>query len=97
MTGGGPAGARPDLSGRAGAGTGRPAPATGPAPSLGGRRGGPTTPSPRKAAPRDAEQETWEYGDGDDELWVTESSAAGVVEAPAEHRPREQGRTLGQS
>ncbi|MFI7552608.1 hypothetical protein ACIBQ2_22995 [Micromonospora sediminimaris] len=97
VTGGGAAGARPDLSGRAAAGTGRPAPTTGPAPSLGGRRGGPTTPSPRKGAPRDAEQETWEYGDGDDELWVTESSAAGVVEAPVEHRPREQGRTLGQS
>ncbi|WP_433530408.1 hypothetical protein ACQPYA_30350 [Micromonospora sp. CA-263727] len=90
------AGGRPDLSGRAGTGAGRPAPTTGPAPSLGGRRGGPATPVPRQAARRDDEPETWEYGDGDDELWATESSAVGVVEAPAEHRPREQGRALGQ-
>ncbi|MGC5054866.1 hypothetical protein ACLQ2S_25850 [Micromonospora sp. DT48] len=97
LTGGGTAGPRPDLGGRTGAGTGRPAPTTGPAPSLGGRRGGPTAPPPRKAAPRDDAEETWEYGDGDDELWVTESSAVGVVEAPAEHRPREQGKALGQN
>ncbi len=90
-------GPRPDLSGRAGAGTGGRAPTTGPAPSLSGRRGGPAGPAPRKGAARsDAEQETWEYGDGDDELWVTESSAVGVVEAPVEHRPREQGKALGQ-
>ncbi|GIJ29636.1 hypothetical protein Vqi01_47980 [Micromonospora qiuiae] len=87
-------GARPDLSGRAG--SARPAPATGPAPSLGGRRGGPVTPGPHKAVPHAGQQETWEYGDGD-ELWDTESSAVGVVEAPTEQRPREQGRALGQS
>ncbi|MEW2477593.1 MULTISPECIES: hypothetical protein [Micromonospora] len=86
---------RPDLSGRTGAA--RPAPATGPGPSLSGRRGAPAAPGARKGTQHDLEQETWEYGDGDDELWVTESSAVGVVEAPAEHRPREQGRTLGQS
>ncbi|MEU6024912.1 hypothetical protein [Micromonospora sp. NPDC047134] len=86
---------RPDLNGRAGAA--RPAPTTGPAPSLGGRRGGPVLPGPRKDAQRDQDQDTWEYGDGDDELWATEASAVGVVEAPAEHRPREQGRALGQS
>ncbi len=87
-------GGRPGLSGRTG--TGRPAPTTGPAPSLGGRRGGPAAPGQRNAGQRDVEQETWEYGDGDDELWATESSAVGVVEAPTEHRPREQGRALGQ-
>ncbi|GIJ24736.1 hypothetical protein [Micromonospora lutea] len=96
-TGGGTVGPRPDLGGRAGAGAARPAPTTGPAPSLGGRRGGPTAPAAaRKGASRDADQETWEYGDGDDELWATESSAVGVVEAPTEHRPREQGKALGQ-
>ncbi|RIV34348.1 WXG100-like domain-containing protein [Micromonospora radicis] len=82
---------RGGLSGRTG--TGRPAPTTGPGPSLAGRRGGP---GPRTGAQRDPEQETWEYGDGDDELWATESSGTGAVEAPAEHRPREQGRALGQ-
>ncbi|MFV2103761.1 hypothetical protein [Micromonospora sp. LOL_024] len=90
-------GTRPDLSGRAGSGTGRPAPTTGPAPSLGGRRAGSAGPGPRRGTERpDADQETWEYGEGDDELWVTGSSAVGVVGAPAEHRPREQGRALGQ-
>ncbi|QOC95406.1 hypothetical protein [Micromonospora craniellae] len=88
-------GARPGLSGRTGAT--RPAPTTGPAPSLGGRRAGSSVPRPRTGQGRDGEQETWEYGDGDDELWVTESSAVGVVEAPTEQRPREQGRALGQS
>ncbi|MGW0505204.1 hypothetical protein [Micromonospora sp. NPDC003241] len=88
-------GARPGLTGRTGAA--RPAPTTGPAPSLGGRRGGGSVPKPRTGQARDGEQETWEYGEGDDELWVTESSAVGVVEAPAEQRPREQGRALGQA
>ncbi|MEV6695179.1 hypothetical protein AB0M35_27275 [Micromonospora sp. NPDC051196] len=86
---------RPDLNGRTGAA--RPAPTAGPAPSLGGRRGGPAVPGPRKGTQPGLEQETWEYGDGDDELWVTESSAVGAVEAPVEHRPREQGKALGQS
>ncbi|MEU5553776.1 hypothetical protein ABZ738_28785 [Micromonospora sp. NPDC047793] len=87
-------GARPGLTGRTGAA--RPAPTTGPAPSLGGRRVGGSVPKPRTGQARDGEQETWEYGEGDDELWVTESSAVGVVEAPAEQRPREQGKALGQ-
>ncbi|BCJ59699.1 WXG100 family type VII secretion target [Micromonospora endophytica] len=87
-------GTRPALDGRAG--VARPAPATGPAPSLGGRTA-PTTPTPNRAGARKGKPETWEYGDGDDELWHTEASAVGVVEAPAEHRPREQGRSLGQS
>ncbi|WP_236145922.1 hypothetical protein, partial [Verrucosispora sp. SN26_14.1] len=77
-------------------GAARPAPTTGPAPSLGGRRVGGSVPKPRTGQARDGEQETWEYGEGDDELWVTESSAVGVVEAPAEQRPREQGKALGQ-
>ncbi|WP_341718054.1 hypothetical protein QQG74_30440 [Micromonospora sp. FIMYZ51] len=86
---------RPDLSGRTGAA--RPAPATGPAPSLGGRRAAPIAKTPGKGAGRAGNQETWEYGDGDDELWVTESPGAGVIEAPVERRPREQGRALGGS
>ncbi|MER7471756.1 hypothetical protein ABT351_13725, partial [Micromonospora sp. NPDC000018] len=88
------AGARPDLTGR---GAARPAPATGPAPSLGGSRGGPAVPGARSAAHRaEDELETWEYGEGDDELWTTEPAAAGSIEAPAEHRPQQQGKALGQ-
>ncbi|SCL21578.1 PPE family [Micromonospora nigra] len=90
-------GGQPDLKGRAAAGGGRAAPTTGPVPSLGGRRGGPTVPARASTRPADDEQETWQYGDGDDELWVTESTAVGAIEAPAEHRPREQGKALGQS
>ncbi|MFG3419859.1 hypothetical protein ACIBTZ_23215 [Micromonospora sp. NPDC049460] len=87
-------GARPDLTGR---GAARPAPTTGPAPSLGGRRGGPAVPGSRSAAHRaEDESETWEYGEGDDELWATESASAGTIEAPVEHRPRQQGKALGQ-
>ena len=41
--------------------------------------------------------ESWEYGEGDDELWATETeTVTPVVEAPTEHRPQQQGRTLGQ-
>lgn len=90
-------GARPDLTGRGAAGATRPAPTTGPAPSLGGRRGGPAVPGPRGAARRaEDEQETWEYGEGDDELWATDSAAVGTIEAPTEHRPQQQGKALGQ-
>ncbi|GAB2931713.1 hypothetical protein GCM10027280_19270 [Micromonospora polyrhachis] len=89
--------AQPNLTGRGAPGTGRPAPTTGPAPSLGGRRG-PAVPPQRTAGrkPEDA-TEDWEYGDGDDELWVTESTAVGNIEAPTEHRPQQQGKALGQS
>ncbi|SCL56791.1 hypothetical protein GA0070606_2663 [Micromonospora citrea] len=91
------AGARPDLSGRGAGGAPRPAPTTGPAPSLGGRRGGPAVPGSRSAArPAEDEPETWEYGEGDDELWTTEPVAVGNIEAPAEHRPQQQGKALGQ-
>ncbi|MFF0150123.1 hypothetical protein [Micromonospora sp. NPDC005203] len=87
-------GARPDLTGR---GAARPAPTTGPAPSLGGRRGGPAVPGPRAGARRaEDEQETWEYGEGDDELWTTDPAAVGTIEAPTEHRPQQQGKALGQ-
>ncbi|MEU4680163.1 hypothetical protein [Micromonospora sp. NPDC023737] len=89
--------ARPDLTGRGAAGAARPAPTTGPAPSLGGRRGGPAAPGARSGARRaEDEQETWEYGEGDDELWATDSAAVGTIEAPTEHRPQQQGRALGQ-
>ncbi|MGK5675337.1 hypothetical protein ACSNOB_21145, partial [Micromonospora sp. URMC 106] len=60
-------------------------------------RGGPAVPGARSAARRtEDEQETWEYGEGDDELWTTESVAVGNIEAPAEHRPQQQGKALGQ-
>lgn len=87
--GGGP------LTGRTAAGGTRPAPTTGPAPSLGGRRGAPTTPSP-PARTRPEETENWKYGEGDDELWVTDPAPAGTIDAPAEHQPRHHGKALGQ-
>jgi hypothetical protein len=34
---------------------------------------------------------------GEDELWTVESTAAGVIEAPTEQRPTEQGRVIGQA
>lgn len=87
--GGGP------LTGRTTAGGIRPAPTTGPAPSLGGRRGAPTTPRPLARA-RPEETENWKYGEGDDELWVTDPAPAGTIDAPAEHQPRHHGKALGQ-
>ncbi|MFB9239358.1 hypothetical protein ACFFWC_28125 [Plantactinospora siamensis] len=91
---------RPGLTGRTGPGGGRPAPTTGPEPALGGRRagsGGTGLPGPRRDKRSEEKPETWEYGDGDDELWRTESTAVGDLDAPAEHRPQEQGKALGQS
>ncbi|ASW57122.1 hypothetical protein [Plantactinospora sp. KBS50] len=92
-------GGKANLTGRAGRGPARPAPTTGPEPALGGRRGGTggTAVPPARSGRRAKEQpESWEYGDGDEELWLTESTAVGELEAPVEHRPRQQGRSLGQ-
>ncbi|MET0495084.1 MAG: hypothetical protein ABW000_18335 [Actinoplanes sp.] len=85
--------ARPDLTGRTN-GAGPKAPTTGPKPALGGRQVGP--PPAQRARGRAVDDETWEYADGDDELWVTESDAVGTIDAPAEHRPQQQGKALGQ-
>ncbi|WP_305789932.1 hypothetical protein [Symbioplanes lichenis] len=90
-----PGAAKPDLTGR-GPAAGAKAPATGPKPALGGRQAQPSVPGPRDRC-REESEETgeWMY-DGDDELFVTESGV-GNVETPADHRPQEQGRALGQS
>ncbi|MET8148620.1 hypothetical protein ACIBSW_35310 [Actinoplanes sp. NPDC049668] len=93
----GPVGGKPDLAGRAAEGTaGRRAPATGPNPALGGRRGASDVPGQRRNARGDgkAEGAEWAYGE-DDELWMTESETVSVIETPAERRPQEQGRVLG--
>ena len=90
-------GGKPDLTGRSGRAPGRPAPATGPEPALGGRRGGTGAGVPGQRSRRsNQEPEDWEYGDGDEELWLTESTAVGEIETPTEHRPQQQGRALGQ-
>ncbi|WP_033775298.1 hypothetical protein, partial [Salinispora vitiensis] len=41
--------------------------------------------------------ETWEYGDGDDELWTTTPPPTGTITTPTEQRPRHHGKALGQS
>ncbi|WP_306205995.1 WXG100-like domain-containing protein [Actinoplanes sp. RD1] len=90
-----PGAAKPNLIGR-GAQTGAKAPTTGPRAALGGRQGQAAVPGPRdKRREESAETGEWAY-DGDDELFVTESGV-GNVETPADHRPQEQGRSLGQS
>jgi hypothetical protein len=84
-----------DLTGRAGAGP--KAPTAGPQPALGGRRGGTAgqgQPAVGHRAPGDEhEAGAWE---SDELWWVDESDAVGTIEAPAEHRPQEQGKALGQ-
>lgn len=83
------------LTGRNTLGGTRPAPSTGPAPALGGRRGTPTTPrtGARQAA---AKTQSWEFGGGNDELWATEPPPTGTIDTPIERRPRHQGKALGQ-
>ena len=61
-----------------------------------GRNGGGGIPTPRSGRRKDEENaESWEYGE-DDELWLTDSDAVGTVDAPAEHRPQQQGKALGE-
>lgn len=88
--------AQPQLGGRGATGQPRTsAPSTGPQPALGGRHGESATPVERDVDYRPVDPESWEYDDGDG-LWATDINSGGAVEAPAEHRPKQQGRVLGQ-
>ncbi|WFE22514.1 hypothetical protein O7621_03970 [Solwaraspora sp. WMMD937] len=91
-----PAPAAPRLSGRAGP-TKPGGAAKGPGPVLGGQRGaGPAGGTGRTSRRTDDRQQTWEYGDGDDELWQTDPAAPGTIDTPDEKPPQQQGRSLGQ-
>lgn len=41
--------------------------------------------------------ESWEYGEGDDELWTTTPPPTGTITTPTEQRPRHHGKAIGQS
>ncbi|WP_326550392.1 WXG100 family type VII secretion target [Micromonospora sp. NBC_01813] len=88
---------KPQLPGRAGPAKPGSTAGKGPAPTLGGQRGQtPTGSGARQHRKSDDQQQSWAYGDGDDELWETESTATGTIDTPVEKRPTEQGRSLGQ-
>lgn len=92
-----PAPVGPQLPGRAGPTKASGSVGRGPGPTLGGQRGPvPSGNGSRQQRKSDDQQQSWEYGDGDDQLWETESAAAGTIDTPVERRPKEQGRSLGQ-
>lgn len=87
LTGGGPLTGQTAAGNTRTAGSTRAPGSTGPAPLGGGSR-------TRQATDT---AESWEYGDGDDELWTTTPPPTGTITTPAEQRPRQHGKALGQS